>query len=58
MTERRKTTAQYLNGLAVAVLTTTGGAYLGRHVSGGFLLMALLMSVSAHALAAWIVRDL
>ena len=56
MTEARKTTAQYLNGLAVAVLATTGGAYLGNQVPGDTFLLAALMSVSAHALAVWIVR--
>lgn len=56
MTEGRKITAQYLNALAVAVLATTGGAYLGNHVPGDAFLLAALMSVFAHALAVWIVR--
>jgi hypothetical protein len=57
MTEKRKTTAQYLNGLAVAALATTGGAYLGNHVPGDAVLLALLVSLSAHALAVWVVRE-
>jgi hypothetical protein len=56
MSEKRKATAHYLNGLAVAALATTGGAYLGNHVPGDAFLLAALVSVSAHALAVWIVR--
>ncbi|WP_162783836.1 hypothetical protein [Devosia naphthalenivorans] len=56
MTEVRKTTAQYLNGLAVAVLATAGGAFLGNHTSEAILLLAGLVSLGAHALAVWVVK--
>ena len=56
MTEARKTTAQYLNGLAVAVLATAGGAYLGNHAPAAILLLAGLVSLAAHALAVWVVK--
>lgn len=55
MHEARKTTAQYLNGLAVAVLATTGGAYLGNQATETIMVMAAFVSVGAHALAVWIV---
>jgi hypothetical protein len=57
MNEARKTTAQYLNGLAVAVLATTGGAFIGKNVSADFLVMAALLSLAAHAGALWLVRE-
>jgi hypothetical protein len=56
MSEARKTTAQYLNGLAVAVLATTGGAFIGNQVPAGTLLLAGLISLAAHALAIWMVK--
>ena len=56
MSDRRRTTAQYLNGLAVAALATTGGAYLSNHVPADAFFLAALMSVSAHALAVWVVK--
>jgi len=56
MTEVRKTTAQYLNGLAVAVLATAGGAYLGNHAPAAILLLAGLVSLVTHALAIWVVK--
>jgi hypothetical protein len=57
MTEGRKTTAQYLNGLAVAVLATTGGAFIGKSVSVEILVLAWLLSFATHALARWMVRE-
>jgi CRISPR/Cas system-associated protein Cas10 (large subunit of type III CRISPR-Cas system) len=57
MNEARKTTAQYLNGLAVAVLATTGGAFIGKNVSLDILLLAALLSLAAHACALWLVRE-
>lgn len=56
MTEARKTTAHYLNGLAVAVLATAGGAYLANHVPEAILLLAALASIAAHALALWVLK--
>ena len=56
MTEARKTTAHYLNGLTVAVLATAGGAYLGNHAPGAILLLAGLLSLTAHVLAVWVVK--
>ncbi|HEY8356794.1 MAG TPA: hypothetical protein VIL30_04965 [Ramlibacter sp.] len=56
MSEARKTTAQYLNGLAVAVLATTGGAFVGNQVPVGTLLLGGLISVATHAVAIWMVK--
>ncbi len=56
MSEARKTTAQYLNGLAVAVLATAGGAFIGNQVPVGTLLLAGLISLAAHAMAIWMVK--
>ena len=56
MSEARKISAQYLNGLAVAILATIGGAFMGKHASADIMLFAGLVSLAAHALAVWIVR--
>jgi hypothetical protein len=57
MPEGRKTTAQYLNGLAVAALATTGGAFISKSVSVDILIVAVLLSLAAHALALWLVKE-
>ena len=54
--QARKITAQYLNGLAVAVLATTGGALLAGEASIGALALAALASVLVHLCAAWFIR--
>jgi hypothetical protein len=54
--EARKITAQYLNGLAVAVLATTGGALLAGEATIGAVVLAALASVLVHLCAAGLVR--
>jgi hypothetical protein len=51
MTERRRAAAQYLNGLAVAVLATAGSSVLAGSLSPQYLVLAGLLSATLHALA-------
>jgi hypothetical protein len=54
--EARKITAQYLNGLAVAVLATMGGAMLAEQATTGAVALAALASVLMHLCAVWFIR--
>jgi sulfopyruvate decarboxylase TPP-binding subunit len=56
ISEARKTTAQYLNGLAVAILATCGGAYLAGEASALALVAAALGSLLTHLFAVWLMR--
>lgn len=56
MIERHSTTAQYLNGLAVAALATAGAAFLAGHVSPVAVLVSALLSGCLHVLALWVAR--
>lgn len=57
MSEARKVTAQYLNGIAVAILATVGAAYIGGEVSGVAVLLAAFISAILHAVAVWVVTS-
>lgn len=57
MHKARKTTAQYLNGLGVAVLATIGGTFNGKNVSADFLVLAALLSLAALVYALWLARE-
>jgi hypothetical protein len=56
MSEARKITAQYLNGLAVAILATFGGALLAGKASAMAAALAVLSSLLVHLCAVWLVR--
>lgn len=57
MSEALKISAQSLNGLAVAVLTTAGAAFIGKHVSADILILAGLLRLATHTLAVRLVKD-
>jgi hypothetical protein len=57
MSEARKITAQYLNGLAVAVLANFGGALLAGKASATAVALAVLSSLLVHLCAVWLVRN-
>lgn len=54
MTERRKTVAHYLNGLAVAAIATASATFLSGHSSGVTLVVAAVCSGGLHAVALWV----
>ncbi len=54
--EARKITAQYLNGLAVAILATIGGGVLAGKASAIAVALAVLSSLLVHLCAVWLVR--
>jgi len=58
MTERHRTTAQYLNGLAVAALTTAAGAFLAGHAPPIVLIASAVLSGCLHVLALYTVKGL
>ena len=53
--ERQKARAQYLNGLAVAVLTGSVSAVVSGAAAAWLLVPAALASVALHAGAVWVV---
>jgi biopolymer transport protein ExbB/TolQ len=57
ISEARKTTAQYLNGLAVAILATFVGAYLADEASALAVAFATLASLLVHLFAVWLIRS-
>ena len=54
MSEARKITAQYLNGLAVGTMATFGGAYIAGETSELPLVAAALASLIMHLFARWL----
>ena len=54
--EARKVTAHYLNGLAVAMLATTGGAVFAGNATLAAAVLAVLVSLIVHLSAVWFVR--
>jgi hypothetical protein len=56
VSEARKITAQYLNGLAVAILATVGGALLAGRTTTAAALLAVLISLLVHLWAVCLVR--
>jgi hypothetical protein len=54
--EARKITAQYLNGLAVAILASFVGALLTGKASMTAAALAVLSSLLVHLCAVWLVR--
>ena len=55
--EARKITAHYLNGLAVAILATTGGAAFAGSATIAVAVLAVLISLIVHLSAVWFVRS-
>lgn len=56
ISEARKITAHYLNGLAVAILATIGGALLVGEASMAAAILAVLISLLVHLCAVLLVR--
>ncbi|HEY8357156.1 MAG TPA: hypothetical protein VIL30_06800 [Ramlibacter sp.] len=56
MSEARKITAQYLNGLAVAILASVGGACLTDRAPLTLVVVAAVCSLIVHLFAVRLVR--